>query len=253
MEDEGIICDICCNSYASSTIGAAVPCGHMFHMKCFEKWIADQDGPRKQSPIYCPSCDEICSRDKPFIRLYLTIDDNHDCHCDHEGDTGNEFMDKTNESKRQGSEQLLQDEKSTISSLQSFIRQLNGERFELMDKVQQHEAQMIESTSRLHDLTLELASVRKDLKIVGFELKTINHALDRSNEKLQKSHAISKSDLDRRNKSIEMLQNQTKANHRAIAKASQQFDELSQRIETLTVGSNVKQGMHVRKRSGKGK
>jgi chromosome segregation ATPase len=251
-----MLCDICFKSFANSAIGTTIPCGHIFHMKCFEAWTADRRSARTRTKFLCPSCNESCSCDKPFIRLYLTTDskneyqiDNLDC----KEDIDDEQMIISEASKSEASSQLWQDNMHQLRSLQTRIDQINATRFDLMDKVQQLEIEMLESTAQLDALTLESPIVRKDLKITRFELKTVNLALNHSNEKLQKSQKQSKVDLDRSRKALQMSQNQAKVSHRALARTTKELEELKQQIESLIDGSNLKQGRHVRNRSGKTK
>ena len=254
MDDEDIICEICFKSFANSAIGTAVPCGHMFHIECFETWADDRYSSRKQSPTHCPSCNKICSHDKPFIRLYLKLDDNNDCQIndlDYTDDTEDEIMNMTDASKNEGSAESWQGDRYKIRLLQERIKQLDEIRFDLMDKVQQLETQILESTVGLDALTSEIRIIRKNLKNARFELKTINLASKCNNEKLQKSQKQSKLDLDMSRKILQTSQNQAKATHRALAMTSKQFEELSQKYETLLAGSSVKQGMHAYKRFGK--
>ena len=75
------ICSICTNKITCDHIGSTVPCGHIFHIKCFEEWrfhcsnrlIQLPDGVPNKTP--CP----ICNGDtKDFVRLFCDIYDSSD-------------------------------------------------------------------------------------------------------------------------------------------------------------------------------
>lgn len=73
-------CPICqadlCSS-ANKPIGATVPCGHMFHVDCFRKYmdhnrISRFCSPRHLNTCKCPTCSTKLTN---FVRLYLTCEE----------------------------------------------------------------------------------------------------------------------------------------------------------------------------------
>ena len=75
------ICPICTIKLSCGHIGCTVPCGHIFHIKCFEEWRVHcsnkliQQSDSVPDRTSCPICNEEI---KDFIRLYSGLYDSSD-------------------------------------------------------------------------------------------------------------------------------------------------------------------------------
>lgn len=59
------ICCICCDIMTNeSHIGASIPCGHCYHVKCISKWLKKREN--------CPKCDQ---KVESVTRIYLDSSD----------------------------------------------------------------------------------------------------------------------------------------------------------------------------------
>eukprot|EP00546_Thalassionema_frauenfeldii_P009807 CAMPEP_0178918076 /NCGR_PEP_ID=MMETSP0786-20121207/13621_1 /TAXON_ID=186022 /ORGANISM="Thalassionema frauenfeldii, Strain CCMP 1798" /LENGTH=426 /DNA_ID=CAMNT_0020591737 /DNA_START=44 /DNA_END=1324 /DNA_ORIENTATION=- len=64
-------CVICYETFNQEAFGSTVPCGHLFHRKCFDSWIASRSNRRD---LKCPMCNSICNDTTPFVRIFLNLD-----------------------------------------------------------------------------------------------------------------------------------------------------------------------------------
>lgn len=64
-------CVICYETFNQEAFGSTVPCGHLFHQKCFDSWIASCSNRRD---LKCPMCNSICNGTTPFVRIFLNLD-----------------------------------------------------------------------------------------------------------------------------------------------------------------------------------
>lgn len=66
-------CVICLEDLSAGVIGAAIPCGHCFHLGCFEGWRASAVG-RSHSTlaeVKCPTCNKGA---RNFCRIYIDLE-----------------------------------------------------------------------------------------------------------------------------------------------------------------------------------
>lgn len=63
-------CVICYESLWASPVGTTVPCGHLFHVECFKNWI---DHTQRNTNVKCPMCNGGCTRQTPFVRLFVDL------------------------------------------------------------------------------------------------------------------------------------------------------------------------------------
>lgn len=69
------------SSSSTAKVGAAVPCGHVFHFKCYKKWYSAQRRRHQRLPppqqqqdngdafrTKCPMCNRLCEN---FVQIYL--------------------------------------------------------------------------------------------------------------------------------------------------------------------------------------
>lgn len=57
------------SSSSSSSLGACVPCGHVFHKSCFQRWKTSCQQ-KQRDEIKCPSCNQISTQ---FTELFLDL------------------------------------------------------------------------------------------------------------------------------------------------------------------------------------
>jgi len=71
MDDRTNSCSICLDHLATDPIGATTPCGHCFHVHCFENWKQSSLGSaRAGGNVKCPLCN---NRTAEFHRLFLDL------------------------------------------------------------------------------------------------------------------------------------------------------------------------------------
>lgn len=88
-------CAICLEPLSSnSAVGTCVPCGHCFHVECFDGWKAVGVSRSNKHSMKCPTCN---TKTNHFCRLYLDFNNNdNDANND---DSSEDSIDSENENE----------------------------------------------------------------------------------------------------------------------------------------------------------
>ena len=138
---------ICLEALSAETIGCSVPCGHCFHVECFQHYKRQTRG-----RLACPTCK---TETTTFIRIFLDSE-------------GSETVDLTDDSNSSRTTNAL---KKRLNELNKFIRTQNktiatlqNDQEEIQLKLHRMSKQYDRVTVQLEDARLDVTTSRRELE-----------------------------------------------------------------------------------------
>jgi hypothetical protein len=247
------LCVICHEPLMKETIGAVVPCGHVFHQTCFGEWTQARQSPWQQTQLQCPICNGFCSHETPFIRLYFNSGTKFHCqsHDFNDEDDQKNFNDQSNlfvSTKMQDTAYLFENrQKKIIQSLEGRIYRLKKVKMSLVEKEQQLNNKNIDMNLRRKDLISSIQIGRNKHDTALSELKKSTLALHNSKENLIRSKEEAKALLTCSSRKFQKAQEEAEASYIALMKKTQQVEEVSQRLRNILAKDTPKQTFRKKK------
>ena len=234
-------CAICCGELNNiSSIGTCIPCGHVFHEDCFQRWEATQnlleendndeeqqqeeeeEVPIDEGKVTCPVCMQGVSRlqrifldvASPKSELHRLSSSNQSLKMDTivEGDETGMVEDYY--------KALYEQSKKEMEKLRKEFRAMEG-RYEeaIINQSRSHQETLDVCLEKVEKERQKKEELRKELKILKVEhkkeVKHLQHLLEEKDAEKQKWRKLS----------LEKT--------RAVAKLQQQVQERDERIEKL--------------------
>jgi Ring finger domain len=174
-------CAICLDPLSSKSAGTCVPCGHCFHVECFDGWKAASHS--KQSSK-CPTCN---TKAKTFCRLYLDFNQNNNANDSESDSVSEESCEGSNDGEFVEREREVTDLTCSRGMSNNSRNKYKEKLRRLKDLYSRTNAQLKEKTEEHRNLSSVCEKNRVELSDVTnsfhqeIEIRT---ALERKNESL---------------------------------------------------------------------
>ena len=186
--DRDSSCIICYEAFgADKQVCATVPCGHVFHLSCFQEWERSQ---RRKGSCKCPICNTLSTSS---VRLFVQFsrDDDHDdgasLSSHSQGDMTEEQEASTLLQKSPSLDNKSDPMRRKAKRLKKHVQALEIQRTELLEKEKTYMAQHNKVQVRIQELESEMQQVKDLWKAAQRSLDHSNHELQR--ERIQRTRA----------------------------------------------------------------